>query len=109
MPFRPYGAGTHFGPWHAARWIREAIVLKKGIARVSAQSETSKAVHRSRVLLLLALWRGDAIRTIKVFWRENGLGMAGTIAFFGFLSLVPLVILVLAFLGDILVGRVSPH
>lgn len=37
------------------------------------------------------------------------MGMAGMIAFFAFLSLVPLLILLLAFAGDFSAGRVSPN
>lgn len=42
------------------------------------------------------------------FWKDNAPGMAGMIAFFGFLALIPLVILVLAFAADVLGGLVSP-
>lgn len=48
-------------------------------------------------------------RALLAFWRDNCPGMAGMIAFFAFLSAVPLLILFLAFAGDFLGGRVSPH
>jgi membrane protein len=41
------------------------------------------------------------------FWHDNAMGMAGMVAFFGFLSLVPLVLLLLAFLGDVIGGTLS--
>ncbi|GAC1319015.1 MAG: YihY/virulence factor BrkB family protein [Chloroflexota bacterium] len=41
------------------------------------------------------------------FWRDNAMGMAAMIAFFSFLSMVPLLILFLAFVGDFVAGLVS--
>src|SRR4051794_28480767 len=40
-------------------------------------------------------------------WRNNVPGMAATIAFFGFLSMVPLVLLLLAFIGNVMQGVIS--
>lgn len=47
------------------------------------------------------------LRAVALCWRENVLGMAAMIAFFGFLSLIPLVLLLLAFAGDFTAGHVS--
>ncbi len=42
-----------------------------------------------------------------MFWRDNVPGMAGMIAFFGFLSIVPLTLLLLAVGGHVLGGALS--
>jgi membrane protein len=47
-------------------------------------------------------------QTFIEFSRNNAMGMAGMIAFFGFLSLIPLVLLLLAITGSILAGVVAP-
>jgi membrane protein len=52
-------------------------------------------------------WLVDLGRAAALFWRDNGPGMAGTIAFFGFLSVIPLVLLFFAVAGIVLNGRVS--
>lgn len=44
-----------------------------------------------------------------VFWKDNGPGMAGTVAFFGFLSVVPLVLLLLAIFGEFVSRSISAH
>lgn len=49
-------------------------------------------------------WLGDAGQAAVRCWNDNALGMAGMIAFFGFLSIVPLVLLLLAVGGDLLGG-----
>jgi membrane protein len=48
-------------------------------------------------------------RAAVLFWRDNCMGMAGMIAFFGFLSLVPLALLLLAVLGNVFAGIVTDH
>lgn len=53
---------------------------------------------------LRVLWQ-----SVLLFWRENCVGMAATVAFFGFLSLIPLLLLLLAFVGTVLGGTISPH
>ncbi len=52
-------------------------------------------------------WLVDFGRAGALFWRDNAPGMAGTIAFFGFLSVIPLVLLFFALSGSVLNGRVS--
>jgi membrane protein len=52
-------------------------------------------------------WLLDLVAAAKLSWRDNVPGMAATIAFFAFLSMIPLLILLLAFTGDILGGLVS--
>jgi membrane protein len=52
-------------------------------------------------------WLVDFGRAAGLFWRDNAPGMAGTIAFFGFLSVIPLVLLFFALAGSVLNGRVS--
>src|SRR5579872_998589 len=52
-------------------------------------------------------WGGDLGRAAVFFWKDNCPGMAGMIAFFGFLSAVPLLLLLLAFLGQVLGGLIS--
>lgn len=52
-------------------------------------------------------WLVDFGRAAALFWRDNAPGMAGTIAFFGFLSVIPLVLLFFALTGSLLNGRVS--
>lgn len=74
---------------------------------MTALSRADSTDHRRHPWLTLALWRSDFLASVRIFWAENGLGMAGTIAFFGFLSLIPLVILLLAVMGDALLGHVS--
>jgi membrane protein len=53
------------------------------------------------------VWLVDFGRAAALFWRDNAPGMAGTIAFFGFLSVIPLVLLFFALAGSVLNGRVS--
>ena len=52
-------------------------------------------------------WLVDFGRAGALFWRDNAPGMAGTIAFFGFLSVIPLVLLFFALAGSVLNGRIS--
>jgi membrane protein len=52
-------------------------------------------------------WLVDFGRAAALFWRDNAPGMAGTIAFFGFLSVIPLVLLCFALAGGVINGRVS--
>ena len=53
------------------------------------------------------VWWTVARESAVSFWRDNAMGMAGMIAFFGFLSMIPLLILFLAFVGDFVGGLVS--
>lgn len=66
-----------------------------------ARSGAHAARPTSRRLAFYPLHRWPAYlrRTIVSFWRNNDMGVSGMIAFFGFLSLVPLVILLLAVAG----------
>jgi membrane protein len=64
-------------------------------------------VANLRSLLLRLPFPTDLWRALALFWRHNAMGMAAMIAFFGFLSLVPLVILLLAFLGNLMGGLIS--
>src|SRR3954447_23161740 len=52
-------------------------------------------------------WVADLPHSMSLFLRHNGIGMAATIAFFGFLSVVPMVLLLLAFVGNVLAGAIS--
>jgi membrane protein len=54
-------------------------------------------------------WATYPARAVALFLVHNGPGMAATVAFFGFLSLVPLVLLLLAFLGGAFGGLITPH
>jgi membrane protein len=49
--------------------------------------------------------RGAAV----LFWKDNAMGMAGMIAFFGFLAVIPMALLLLAFVGNVLGGVISAH
>jgi membrane protein len=60
--------------------------------------------HHLGSLLFRALGRAALL-----FWRDNCMGMAGMIAFFGFLSLIPLALLLLAVLGDVFAGIITDH
>lgn len=61
-------------------------------------------LHRARLPWLRIL--GQALAS---FWKDNAPGMAGMIAFFGFLALIPLVILLLAFIANVMGGLVSAN
>lgn len=50
---------------------------------------------------------GDLGQAAVAFWRDNALGMAAMIAFYAFLSLIPLVLLALAFFGGVLSSVVA--
>jgi len=43
------------------------------------------------------------------FWHDNAMGMAGMIAFFGFLSAIPLALILLDLVGTVLSGVVTPQ
>lgn len=78
------------------------------MAKASAV-ERATPVRRQRVWDRVPSWARYPARAIALFWRHNGPGMAATVAFFGFLSLVPLVLLLLAFLGGAFGGLMSAH
>jgi membrane protein len=71
--------------------------------RVIAQPRRRAALPRPGSWLT---WLLDFVEAAKLSWRDNVPGMAATIAFFAFLSMVPLLILLLAFMGDILRGTI---
>jgi membrane protein len=72
----------------------------------ASRTETSDAwVSRHWLRLPLALRL--PLEALAYAWRQNVMGMAGMIAFFGFLSLIPLVLLLLAFGGDFTAGHLS--
>jgi membrane protein len=52
-------------------------------------------------------WLGAGGRAAGFFWHDNAIGMAAMIAFFAFLSTIPLVILLLAAMGDVLGDLIS--
>jgi membrane protein len=54
-------------------------------------------------------WRQDLAVAVVAFARDNCPGMAGMVAFFGFLSAIPLLLLLLAFVGNVLGGVISAH
>jgi membrane protein len=84
-------------------------MMKGGGAKLSeAVSPDTTARPLSRVRRSHELARpGDFASASATFWRDNAMGMAATIAFFAFLSLIPLVLLLLAFIGDLLQGSIS--
>lgn len=67
------------------------------------------SAHGLRGRWLHAVWIDRARRSLVLFWRDNLMGMAGMIAFFGFLSVVPLLILLLALLGTIYGGSATDN
>lgn len=73
-----------------------------------AQVSGSLPVTRGPVRPVHAAWRVP-FDALVGFWRDNAMGMAGMIAFFAFLSMVPLLILLLAFIGEFSEGHISPH
>ena len=76
---------------------------------------TAKRAQRAGTATHLALHvrKSSAARCLSgaavSFWRDNALGMAGMIAFFAFLALIPLAILLLAFVGNVLGGQISAN
>ncbi len=77
---------------------------------MKATAKTGQIVRPgSRLALMLrpGSWLRDLGGAAVLFWRDNALGMAGMIAFFGFLALVPLLLLLLALVGDVMGGLVS--
>lgn len=62
---------------------------------------------RSRGWYLPATSLSVAREAAADFWRDNAIGMAAMIAFFAFLSMIPLLILFLAFVGDFVAAFVS--
>jgi membrane protein len=55
------------------------------------------------------VWRQNLADAAAAFVRDNGPGMAGMVAFFGFLSGIPLLLLLLSFVGNVLGGTISAH
>jgi membrane protein len=76
------------------------------MARVDAGALTG-SVRVLKTWWRASPWVRHPVHALARFWNDNGPGMAATIAFFGFLSLVPLVLLLLAFLGGALGGLIS--
>ncbi|HEX6506127.1 MAG TPA: YihY/virulence factor BrkB family protein [Chloroflexota bacterium] len=74
--------------------------MSKAVIKAASRRSVLSAIHVPGPV-------ADFGRAAALFWRDNGPGMAGTIAFFGFLSVIPLVLLFLAITGDLLQGRVS--
>lgn len=71
------------------------------------------AAARPRIVPLPGLrvgqWLSDLGQAGASSWRDNALGMAGMIAFFGFLAVIPLVVLLLTFIGTVLGGIIPAH
>ncbi len=68
----------------------------------------SVPVLRGPIEPVHAAWRVP-FDALADFWRDNAMGMAGMIAFYAFLSMIPLLILLLAFIGEFSQGHISPH
>jgi membrane protein len=75
---------------------------------VKAQASGSIPVARGPVEPAHGAWRLP-FDALLGFWRDNAMGMAGMIAFFAFLSMIPLLILLLAFIGEFSQGHISPR
>ena len=83
-----------------ARGMRHVL----GRARTAAHArETSPAVTVAGITL------ADLRASASLFWRDNVPGMAGMIAFFGFLAVIPLALLFLALVGSVLGSLISVH
>lgn len=78
------------------------------VARTAPRHETSR---RSAIVLVSHTRSSLSVLpdALVAFWRNNAMGMAGMIAFFGFLSLIPSILLLLDVLGHISVGPVSSY
>jgi membrane protein len=71
-----------------------------------AQASGSVPLRRDPIRHDRPVWRVP-VTALADFFRDNAMGMAGMIAFFAFLSIVPLLILLLAFIGDFTAGHIS--
>ena len=80
------------------------------MASPTAQRASRAETVSARTWRLPAFAPLEVLRSAAVaFWRDNAVGMAGMIAFFGFLSAIPLALILLAVLGNVLGGVVSPQ
>ena len=77
-------------------------MAKPTIGQTFRRTAALRGVH-----IELPQWLVLVFRALAHFWSHNGPGMAATVAFFGFLSLVPLVLLLLAFLANVIGSTVS--
>jgi membrane protein len=82
----------------------------RGVTSVDAPlPDARRSALDLEILPDLRVWWENIRDSAIAFVRDNCPGMAGMVAFFGFLSGIPLLLLLLAFVGNVLGGVISPH
>lgn len=84
--------------------MRGPTVRRPGFARPVARVKGAGVDVRTAPLRPSDFWNA-----MLLFLKDNALGMSGMVAFFGFLSVVPLAILFLAIVGNALSNQISVH